>query len=135
MTAVQDELPPLNLDGLPSLKLEQSAIPRQQKISFLLAAYQFLWAVAFLVTFGLFASTLVNYGMAGWRAVQSLLPEGGFTGPALGQAGEPLNVRLIQIWVIVGIAGAIILTIAALLMRFITSQTRQLIEEIGRAHV
>lgn len=128
MTTATDELPPLNFDALPDLKLEQSAIPRQQKISLLLAAYQFLWAVAFLVALGLLASTLVNYGMAGWRALQSMMPEGGLGLAGQGPGGDTLNVRLIQIWVIVGMAGALILSIAAVLMRFVMSQTRQLIE-------
>lgn len=44
-------------------------MPRKQKISLLLFAYQILWLVGFLVALGLLASTLINYGMAGWRAI------------------------------------------------------------------
>jgi hypothetical protein len=128
MTTAVDDLPPLDLDGLPPLALERRPMGRRQKISLLLFAYQFLWFVGFLVALGMLAATAVNYAMAGWHVVQSLMPEvaGGGAAPAAG--ADTLNLRLIQIWVIAGMAAALILSVAALAMRFVMAQTRQLVE-------
>lgn len=127
MTAAQDELPPLDLDRLPPLAMQRRPMGRRQKISFLLFMYQFLWFIGFLVALAMLASTAINYGMIGWNKVRTLIPEWSGSGaPLVGVSGTDL--RLIQIWVIVGMAAALILSMVALVMRFVTAQTRLLME-------
>lgn len=127
MTAAQDELPPLDLDRLPPLAMQRRPMGRRQKISFLLFMYQFLWFIGFLVALGMLASTAVNYGMIGWHKVRALMPElTGASAPLAGVSGSDL--RLIQVWVVAGMAAALVLSVVALVMRFVTAQTRLLME-------
>ena len=127
MTAAQDELPPLDLDRLPPLAMQRRPMGRRQKISFLLFMYQFLWFIGFLVALAMLASTAVNYGMIGWNKIRTLMPEWAGTGAPLAGIGGA-DLRLIQVWVIAGMAAALIMSVVAVVMRFVTAQTRLLME-------
>ncbi|MSP88703.1 MAG: hypothetical protein EXQ92_07815 [Alphaproteobacteria bacterium] len=73
------------------------------------------------------ASTAVNYGMIGWNKIRTLMPEWTGTGAPLAGIGGA-DLRLIQVWVIAGMAAALIMSVVAVVMRFVTAQTRLLME-------
>jgi hypothetical protein len=79
------------------------------------------------VVLGLLTSTVINYGMIGWNKMRALAPEWTSSGaPLAGVSGT--DVRLIQIWVVAGMAAALVLSVVAVAMRFVTAQTRMLME-------